>query len=124
MIVSVVLASTALQADAHKGKMFYMKHLRSKIKMDGASFAALHTCDEWTALFRDGGKGFIEEFSARYPDRAEYFHSERFEKKLPDLADFAIRYASDSGNTPSCGDAPSTTPPAFEPEGMSKGGLF
>lgn len=124
LLIAMLLLPAFLQADAHAGKMFYMKHLKSKIKMSGAEFARLHTCDEWVALFRDDGKGFIEEFSSRFPKRADYFNSGRFKKHLGDLADFAIRYASDSGNTPSCGEERDETPPELAPNGMSKGTLF
>jgi len=120
-----VLSAAAVSADVHAGKMFYMKHMKSKVKMDGASFAKLHTAAQWQALFSGDAEGFVAEFSQRYPKYAKFFHSSRFKRKAQDLADFAIRYAADSGRTPTCGDdAPPAAAPLLNPAGMSTASPF
>jgi len=101
----------ALQADVQQGKMFYMKYMKEKTDLSGGAFTSLHTCHEWKKLFDNGGEGFIAEFSGRYPDLMPLFESRRFQRKLGDLEDFAVEYASDSGKAPGCGD---DTAPAKE----------
>ena len=124
-ILILALGFAGLHADVRSGKMFYMKHMKTKVKMDGASFAKLHTSDEWQRLFADDARGFVEEFSKRYPKYTRFFHSRRFLKKAPDLADFAIRYASDTGRTPTCGgDEPRTVPAILNPAGQSTASPF
>ncbi len=125
VILLLVWLSAGLHADVHRGKMFYMKHMKTKVKMDGASFAKLHTSGEWRQLFADDARGFVAEFSKRYPKYTRFFHSRRFLKKAPDLADFAIRYASDTGRTPTCGgDEPETVPAILNPAGQSTASPF
>lgn len=125
LLLAGLVAAATLSADVNKGKRFYLKHLKSKVDMSGADFAALHTCREWEMLFRNDGERFIAEFSTHYPKYEPFFRSERFKKKMPDLADFVIEYASDSGKTPSCGDdGPSVPDKAFLPPDMSEQKLF
>jgi len=128
ILTAAVLLSVfwvSLTADVHRGKKYYMKELKGKLHMNGADFVVMHTQAEWKALFADGAKGFIEEFSARYPKYAKYFHSRRFRKKMPDLRDFAVEYASDSGKVPSCGDDSAPAPvPVLDPSGVSKTSPF
>lgn len=119
ILLSLFLALT-LSADVHKGKKYYMKELKSKLKMNGLEFVKLHTRAQWEALFADNAEGFIETFSARYPRQAKYFHSKRFLRKMPDLRDFAVEYAKDSGKVPTCGeDAAPAAEPLLNPAGES-----
>ena len=95
-------ASTLVMADVKKGQKAYLKALKGKFKMNGTKFAVMHTMEEWTELFEDEGEGFIEEFSALYPKASKFLKSKKAWKKLQHIRDFAIKYASDSGNVPSC----------------------
>ena len=70
-MIIFVLSSVAI-ADANKGKKYYMKSFKQKFKMDGLEFVQLHTQAEWRALFSNEGRGFIEEFSKKYPKQAKF----------------------------------------------------
>lgn len=99
----VGMVSTSAFADAAKGQKYYLKFLKKTTGITGAKFATQHTQAEWKALFADGGAKFIEEYSAKYPDAAEFFKGDKFKNKyMEHISDFAIEYASDSGNVPSC----------------------
>ena len=104
MIFTLFFLVTAVGADVNKGKRYYMKTFKQKFKMSGEAFAQLHTKAEWTALFADEGRGFIKEFSQKFPKQSAYLHDPKIWKKLQHVGDFAETYASDSGKTPTCGD--------------------
>ena len=117
-------ASSAV-ADVNKGKRYYMKNFKQKFKMNGLDFVQLHTQAEWRALFEDEGRGFIIEFSKKYPKREKYLNDPKTWKKLQHVGDFAIEYASDSGNTPSCGDAEAAEKPMdLKAKDSSNAGFF
>ena len=97
------VGSVTLMADVKKGQKFYLKTFKSKFNINGTKFAALHTQDEWTALFENEGEGFKKEFSERYPKSGKTLANPKVWKKLEHIRDFAIEYANDSGNVPSCG---------------------
>lgn len=97
------LGSASLMADIKKGQKFYLKTFKSKFNINGVKFATLHTQDEWRALFENEGEGFKKEFSERYPKSAKTLANPKVWKKLQHIKDFAIEYANDSGNVPSCG---------------------
>jgi len=106
VLIAVLLGSTGssvLMADIKKGQKYYLKSFKSKFKMNGTKFATLHTQDEWTALFENRGEGFIKEFSKNYPKSEKLLANPNTWKKLQHIKDFAIEYANDSGNVPSCG---------------------
>ncbi len=112
ILMSVLLClTTVVMADAAKGKRYYMKSFKQKFKMDGLSFVQLHTRAEWKVLFENKGKGFIAEFSEKYPKQGTYLHDPKTWKKLQHVGDFAIEYASDSGKIPTCGDDSMTEAP-------------
>lgn len=93
--------STSAMADPAKGQKLYLKYLKSVTEMNGAKFAAKHTQDEWEELFADDGAGFKKEFGVN--EKAQkFFEGEKFKQIMPHIKDFAIEYASDSGNVPSC----------------------
>lgn len=99
----VGLAFSTASADAVKGQKYYLKTMKPKLGYNGTKFAAKHTQAEWEALFADNGKGFIEEFSKEQPSLKDFMNSDKFKEKImPHIKDFAIKYASDSGNVPSC----------------------
>ena len=104
LMVMVFFLASSVMADVNKGKRYYMKNFKQKFKMNGLDFVQLHTQAEWQALFEDEGRGFIVEFSKKYPKQESYLNDPKLWKKLQHVRDFAIEYASDSGNTPSCGN--------------------
>jgi hypothetical protein len=109
MIKSFILAMMVLflganvaYADAAKGQKVYLKKFKSKFDLNGAKFSALHSQSEWEELYEDDAKGFIEEFSKKFPDAAPYLSNPKTLKKIMLIKDFVIEYANDSGNVPSC----------------------
>ena len=93
--------------------------------MNGLAFVQLHTQAEWRALFEDEGKGFIIEFSKKYPKHEKYLNNPKTWQKLQHVGDFAIEYASDSGNTPSCSDGEAVEKPMdLEAQDSSSAGFF
>jgi len=106
ILVSALLGSvgsSVLMADIKKGQKYYLKTFKSKFKMNGVKFATLHTQDEWRELFENEGEGFKKEFSKNYPKSQKLLSKPNVWKKLQHVKDFAIEYANDSGNVPSCG---------------------
>lgn len=104
----MILASAALmvsvaQADIKKGQKAYLKTFKSAFGMNGTKFAADHSVHEWEELFADGAKGFIAEYSERFPKAKKNLENPRNAEKLQDIGDFAKEYGNDSGNVPSCG---------------------
>jgi hypothetical protein len=89
-------------ANAEKGMKVYKKFLKSKTGIDGGKFAALHTQEEWRALFENDAKPFIEECAEKFPHTLIFIKSEKFNRLKEHLFDFLYKYASDSGNIPSC----------------------
>ncbi len=121
----IFFLATSLSADVNKGKRYYMKNFKQKFKMNGLDFVQLHTQDEWRALFADEGSGFIIEFSEKYPKQEKYLNDPKTWKKLQHVGDFAIEYASDSGNTPSCGGEEAIEKPMdLDAQDSSKAGFF
>ena len=97
------MGSSVLMADVKKGQKHYLKTFKSKFKMNGVKFATLHTQEEWNQLFENEGEAFKKEFSQAYPKSKKVLSNPKVWKKLQHVRDFAIEYASDSGNMPSCG---------------------
>lgn len=100
----LLLFSVTATADANKGKRYYMKSFKQKFKMNGLEFTQLHTAQEWSVLFEEEGRGFIAEFSQKYPEQKAFLEDPKLWKKLQHVRDFAIEYAKDSGNIPTCGE--------------------
>ena len=103
LFLIILLLSSALTADVNKGKRYYMKEFKQKFRMNGLQFTQLHAAQEWRALFEEEGRGFIIEFSRKYPEQKAFLNDPKLWKKLQHVRDFAIAYAKDSGNTPTCG---------------------
>ncbi len=97
----LVLAFNA-SADAAKGQKYYLKYLRPHFEYNGQEFASQHLKIEWKQLFKKDAKKFIAEYSALHPNAAEFLASDTFQKIAPDIRDFAIKYAADSGELASC----------------------
>ena len=126
VVMMIILLGSTAMADASKGKRYYMKSFKQKFKMSGLDFVQLHTQAEWERLFEERGKGFIEEFSKKYPRSKNYLHKPKTWDKLQHLRDFAIMYASDSGKVPTCGgdDAVNELPLNLEVQDSSPAGFF
>lgn len=101
-LVGSFAVSTANADDADKGQRYYLKIFKPETGFNGTKFAAMHTQAEWEKLFADNGKEFIAEWSEKYPSLKDFLNSDKFQKVLPSLKAFAVKYASDSGNVPSC----------------------
>ena len=101
-IVAIGLSSGMVMADADKGQKYYLKYLRPHFGYNGQVFAQQHVKVEWKALFRKDAKKFIKKFSKKHPQAAAFLQSEKFQKIAPDVKDFAIKYAADSGELPNC----------------------
>ena len=104
LIVTIIFLASTVMADVNKGKRYYMKNFKQKFKMNGLDFVQLHTQAEWKLLFDDKAKGFIVEFSKKYPKQTKFLTHPKLWKKLQHIGDFAIEYASDSGKVPTCSD--------------------
>ena len=125
IVIMTILLGTTMMADASKGKRYYMKSFKQKFKMDGLDFVQLHTQAEWKMLFKDKAKGFIAEFSKKYPRAKNYLNRPKTWEKLQHVGDFAIMYASDSGKVPTCGDDAVREPPLkLEVQESSSAGFF
>ena len=125
ILITLLFIATTATADVNKGKRYYMKNFKQKFKMNGLDFVQLHTQAEWRALFKDEGKGFIIEFSKKYPKQEKYLNNPKTWQKLQHVGDFAIEYAKDSGKTPSCGNAkPAEEPVNLEVKDSSSANFF
>ena len=91
------IASSTLSADAVKGQKLFSKLLKDPCGMTGAKFAAKHSQEEWKAL-KESGK-FEEELIKICPNVKA---GELSESVQENIIDFAIEFANDSGNVPSC----------------------
>jgi hypothetical protein len=98
----VGMFSTSALADPAKGQKYYLKFMKKATGVNGAKFATQHTQAEWKTLFDGDAAAFIKEYSAKYPGAADFLNGDKFQKFMPHIRDFAIEYASDSGNVPSC----------------------
>lgn len=98
--LSLGLLSTSSFAEVAKGQTYYLKFFKDSLGMNGAKFAALHSQDEWKELFKSGK--FEEEFGAKSEALKTFFKGDKWPKMRDDVKDFAIEYANDSGNVPSC----------------------
>ncbi len=96
-LLGMSFVSTAAFADASHGKRVYQKKLKSVCGFNGAKFAAKHTQDEWEDIYDDGK--FEDEIQKLCP---KYKKGYLKKKELLNLYDFAYKYASDSGEVPSC----------------------
>lgn len=102
VMLGLSMAVSTASADPAKGQKYYLKFMKKTTGLNGAKFAAQHTQAEWKTLFEGDAAAFIKEYSAAYPDAAEFLNSDKFQKFMPHIKDFAIEYANDSGNVPSC----------------------
>lgn len=98
----VIFMSFGAYADAAKGQQYYLEYLRPYFGYNGQEFAAQHLKVEWKRYFKKDAKSFIKEYSKKHPESADYLASDEFQKIAPDIADFAMKYAADSGELAAC----------------------
>ena len=95
LVAGFLLTGTAVLADDVKGQKLYSKKLKKACGITGAKVAAKHTQSEWKAI--QDAKGLEAEIKKICPNvkavKAKY---------IEHLFDFFHKYASDSGNVPSC----------------------
>jgi hypothetical protein len=98
----IATLSFGVMADAVKGQEYYLEYLRPQFGYNGQEFAGQHLKIEWKQLFKKNGKKFIKTYSKKHPEAAEFLASEEFQTIAPDVADFAMKYAADSGELAAC----------------------
>ena len=96
-MLGVSFVGTTAFASASKGKRIYQKKLKRPCGFNGAKFAAKHTQDEWEEIYEDGK--FEDEIIKICPKVRKGYLKKGW---LKHIYDFAYKYASDSGNVPSC----------------------
>ena len=100
-LMGLSLLGTAASADADKGQRIYQKKLKSVCGVSGAVFAAKNDQGTWEEAKDNGTLGDLMTESC--PAGEEFFHSDKFNSKYSShLYDFVNKFASDSGNIPSC----------------------
>ncbi len=97
-LLALVIASSFAYADLPLGQKLYQKKLMKHCGFNGAVFAAKHTVEEWEDIGVKGMKEEIKKLCPKAPDEALQ------DKFLKYYHDFAVEFASDSGNVPTgCG---------------------
>ena len=93
-LLAVAVLSSSSFASAPKGRMIYIKKMKSVCGFTGDKFTRKHTQDEWEEIYKAGK--FADEAAKICPGlklKPSY---------IDDVYDFAYIFASDSGNVPSC----------------------
>lgn len=94
-LLGFTMFSTSAFADASKGQKIYLKKMKAPCGFNGTKFAQYHTQKEWEDIHTNGKLG--EQIKKLCPNIQEW--NQKWDN---DLFDFAYKYASDSGNIPSC----------------------
>lgn len=98
----VASMSFGVMADPDKGQQAYLDHLKPLFGYNGQEFASQHLKVEWKRYFKKDASRFIKKFSKKHPESADYLASEEFQQIAPDIRDFAMKYAADSGELAAC----------------------
>ncbi len=106
-IIFILLATTMFGAnsfaDAEKGQEYYLEYLRPIFgDMKGDVFTQKYLTVEWKRMFKKDGARFIKTYTEEFPQAKEFLQSDKFQEIMPDISDFAIKYAADSGEAPTC----------------------
>ncbi|PML32178.1 hypothetical protein BCT78_16070 [Vibrio breoganii] len=96
------LLSCGVQADAAKGQEAYLEYLRPLFGYNGQDFASQHLKVEWKRYFKKDAARFIKKYSSKHSEASEFLNSAKFQEIAPDVADFAMKYAADSGELAAC----------------------
>ncbi len=100
-LIGTAVLTTSAFADAGKGQRIYQKKLKDACGMTGAVFAAKHTQMEWEDAKENGT--LSETMTEICPAGKAFFDNDKFREKFEKhLFDFVHKFASDSGNIPSC----------------------
>ncbi|MGF1764263.1 hypothetical protein [Aliivibrio kagoshimensis] len=102
LALMISLLSFAVNADAAKGQQAYLDHLKPLFGYNGQDFASQHLKVEWKRYFKKDAKRFIKTFSKKHPESAVFLASKEFQAIAPDVKDFAVKYAADSGELAAC----------------------
>lgn len=100
VVLAMLISITSAQADVKKGQKAYLKQCK-KCHGNGTKGSSMKTQDEWAAAFENDGALFKKWHAGTKGEK--YTKSKKFTKYAPHLKDFLHKYASDSGNVPSCG---------------------
>lgn len=97
-IVLSLTSNAAFAGNAVKGQKLMIKKLKEPCGMDGAKMSGSHTQDEWEAIMDEGklAQEIQKICGGKAPDSALK------EKFMDHYYEFFYKYASDSGNVPSC----------------------
>ncbi|MGY5453352.1 hypothetical protein ACVFI8_20760 [Agarivorans sp. MS3-6] len=98
----IALLSSGVLADSAKGQEYYLEYLKPLFGYNGQDFAAQHLKVEWKRYFKKDAKKFIKMYTKKHPEASEFLQSEKFLEIAPDLKDFAMKYAADSGELAAC----------------------
>lgn len=102
LLAVTLMLTTSAMADPVKGQKYYLKYLRPLFNYNGQVFAEQQLQIDWESYFQEDGKKFIKEFSKKHPKAVEFLASKKFQKIVPHIEDFAVKYAADSGELPNC----------------------
>jgi len=92
-IFGFTLVMTTLFGNANRGQRYYFQNLKYVCGISTASFARVHTQDEWEAIYGAGKfRSEIHRICPRTKIEAKY---------VSDIYHFVYEYAKDSGNLPS-----------------------
>ncbi len=89
------ISSTGALANADKGQKLFVKKLKEECGMTGAKVAGKHTQAQWEKI--GNGAGLEKEIKTICPKVGDID-----DKFLEHYYDFFYKFASDSGNVPSC----------------------
>ncbi len=96
-LLGLSIMTVSASADSAKGQKIYAKKLKKVCGMNGGEFAKKHTQDEWKKISED--KALKTEIKSICKDADVEKIKDKY---IPDLSDFVVEFASDSGNVPSC----------------------
>ena len=104
LILSLMVGFVFASGDADKGRTYYHHIFWSVFGFDGTVFTGAHTQKEWKKMFDNNAQGVIEKYGKISPEAKELLEGEKFQNIAPHIEAFAIKYASDSGQIPHCGE--------------------
>ncbi|MEH6451682.1 MAG: hypothetical protein V7782_01455 [Psychromonas sp.] len=102
LMTMLLLFSFGASADATKGQEYYLEYLRPVFGYNGQEFASQYLKVEWKRYFKKDASKFIKKFSKKHPESSTFLASEKFQEIAPDIKDFAMKYAADSGELAAC----------------------
>lgn len=103
MILSFLLAASALSGATYKGQKVYIESCKD-CHGGGQELAGSKKMSTWEKFMDKKGEKLadVHMSSRRAQASWEYFDSRKFTKDSRHLEDFLVEYARDSGNVPAC----------------------